>query len=764
MISSRSAVRTTGLVVGAVVLLVPACTGSDSDPGAEDGGASAPSSVSAEIDNDDGLVVSFEAVGDADAYLLHLAGHDEPIRIESDQCADGACSVTLDRLSAADADEVTVSALSGEVESEPSAAVEVPAWPEPERQPESATPPANEPIDLLVSEVDAEGRPTVRTVTVPAGQDVEARIGELRQQDGVAGVSVAEPIIEDEGGFSTDGFPAGLATWQVEAMDFDALPAEPRGEGVTVAVIDDGITATHPNLDQADITETNVVEPGRDTPGEHGTAVTSLIVGEHSGLVPGIATGAAIRVHDVYNDGGEQTGGVGALAEAIVAAVDDGAQVINISLTARCAAWQEAMGSCPDEVLRPAVEYAENRDVVVVASAGNTGDGSDWCPGGGNETGWPAAFESVIAVGGTARDGSVWPCSPDVDYVDVLAPAAHLRAAVPPDEYQIVSGTSFSAPLVSGLIAVALAERPDLTPADVRTALSSSVAENGRLIATAFLQALNIELSVESPIDPTTAQQIVPFSLGLYLPPKSEVWRRAGLANSPLDPAAYSDGEAYYDDAQPPEDAFYPWRSAGLEWGFDDPFTVLIGGLLLIDADGNVTGTGHLQPHEYYTGHRVECPRPGFGIGTPWFSYRWDVPVTVSGHVAEDDVGRDVGELTLSLGEEATAQERGKLPDIKITHDTLDDCETVLAEYEAAWQDPGHPWSEVKTWPDKSISVTEPVYRQIILESPFVIAEGFFPPTEPDTPDSSVYTSGGTLADGVGFRLRVGDIDFAQLS
>ncbi len=232
----------------------------------------------------------------------------------------------------------------------------------------------------------------------------------------------------------------GLLDWLGVTGDNSAF-----GRGVKIAILDTGVAA-HPAF-QSLIRSINLV----DMPGDlailngHGTAVASMIIGNGS-MTPGVAPGADIISVRVANDRGISDSFL--LAQGIVAAVDAGARLINIS-----------MGSLGrSSVLDGAVTYAMERGALIFAAVGNNGIGQVY---------YPAANEGVIAVGAVDASGRHLDFSNTGNQVSVTAPGYALNAAWPGGQAAMVSGTSFSTPIVVGTVAAVMTEGSagTLTPA-----------------------------------------------------------------------------------------------------------------------------------------------------------------------------------------------------------------------------------------------------------------------------------------------------------
>lgn len=228
------------------------------------------------------------------------------------------------------------------------------------------------------------------------------------------------------------------------------------GSGVIVAVLDTGVS-THEAF-SGEIRSLDLVampENLADWNG-HGTAVASLIASDDA-LTPGVAPGAEIFSIRVADDAGNSNSFV--LAEGIVKAVDAGAKVINIS-----------MGSFGDSaIMRDAIAYADKRGVLLVAAVGNNGIG---------RVTYPAAYESVIAVGAVDATGEHLDFSNSGSAVDLVAPGYGVNAAWSGNEAARVSGTSFSAPIVSGAVA-ALMSQKNISARQAYDLLSSNLNDGG---------------------------------------------------------------------------------------------------------------------------------------------------------------------------------------------------------------------------------------------------------------------------------------------
>jgi subtilisin family serine protease len=196
----------------------------------------------------------------------------------------------------------------------------------------------------------------------------------------------------------------------------------------------------------------------------HGTMVASIAAGRGESEIIGAAPKAQLlSVSIAFGVQGLDTDSQ--IANGIIWAVDNGAQVINLSLTRNSVSWPESWDR--------AFLYAFENDVVIVAAVGNRSDGTE-------EVSAPATIPGVISVAGLDKSGLA---SDDFSTnglsIGVTAPAENLIGAFPGGEYRMWSGTSGSAPIVSGLVALIRSMYPEMDAANVINRVISSAKKVG---------------------------------------------------------------------------------------------------------------------------------------------------------------------------------------------------------------------------------------------------------------------------------------------
>ena len=283
-----------------------------------------------------------------------------------------------------------------------------------------------------------------------------------------------------------------------------------NGAGITVAVIDSGVDARHPDLEGQVLPGLDLVDPkgngDTDLVG-HGTTVSAIIAGRNDDAVGvvGIAPKAKILPVRVLNEENRYNDAI-IVARGVRWAVDHGARVINLSLG----------GNGVSAPLAAALDYAFAKDVVVVACTGNVSASAT------NEVWYPAREPGVIAVAGMDREGAgLWSGSITGKETVVAAPATQLVGARSGGGYWEVQGTSFAAPMVSATAALIRSRWPTMPAGEVinriiRTAKDRGVAGRDAVFGFGLVDpaaALTAEIPavVDNPLDTSPAPGIARF-------------------------------------------------------------------------------------------------------------------------------------------------------------------------------------------------------------------------------------------------------------
>ncbi len=232
--------------------------------------------------------------------------------------------------------------------------------------------------------------------------------------------------------------------------------------GVTVAVVDSGVQSTHPDLAGRVLPGYDYVNNDSDPSDDngHGTAVAGVAAAKgNDGIgVAGAAWNVSILPVKVMSASG--SGSHSAIANGINYSADRGARIINLSLG----------GTSSSRTLQSAVNYAWNKNCVLIAAAGNNGTSTAV---------YPAAYSNVVAVSATTSADTMASFSSYGSFVDLSAPGQDITTTWPGGGYVTISGTSFSSPLTAGVAALALSVNPALSNSQVSSLLTSNADDLG---------------------------------------------------------------------------------------------------------------------------------------------------------------------------------------------------------------------------------------------------------------------------------------------
>lgn len=304
-----------------------------------------------------------------------------------------------------------------------------------------------------------------------------------------------DPRLDDQWALDAGRDPAGVRqAWRVS-----------QGAGVVVAVVDSGVDGSHPELQGAlwrnprerlngrdddangfvdDIHGVNLIDRSGDVTDRdgHGTEVAGVIAARrgNSDGGAGVAPRAQIMAVKVFDPRvGDGLAQPGSLPRAIRYAARMGAKIINVSMS----------GPDLSQRMIDAVAYAHREGATVVAAAGNAHRSADLHPE------YPAAMmtSNVLSVAGTGQNGglmhgSAW----GRRSVQLAAPGEGIFTLGLSSRYMWATGTSMSAPMVSGALALLQAARPDLSQRQLRRLLLDSARRDPQLAGKVSAGALDV--------------------------------------------------------------------------------------------------------------------------------------------------------------------------------------------------------------------------------------------------------------------------------
>jgi len=291
-------------------------------------------------------------------------------------------------------------------------------------------------------------------VAAPEGKRDQA-LASLRRE---SSVELIEREVVLDGLETTPNDPAWPDQWGLRTIGFPKAWDVTRGSSkIVVAVLDTGVDGSHPDLRGAIVPGRDIVHRDADPKDDngHGTAVAGIIAARGNNGIGLAGACWACLVMPVKVLGRDGTGTTADVSAGIIWAADHGARVINLSLG--------APGTT--EAFSGAIAYASSKDVVVIASAGNSGVATPF---------YPAAEGSVIGVAASNPKDELYSWSNRGAWVLVAAPGCN-DATWPGGQYVLFCGTSAAAPLVAGVAALFRSAKPGATAHETVDAVEKAV-------------------------------------------------------------------------------------------------------------------------------------------------------------------------------------------------------------------------------------------------------------------------------------------------
>lgn len=288
-------------------------------------------------------------------------------------------------------------------------------------------------------------------------------------------VSTAEPNLIFNTLFTPDDPQLGQQYGLNKVKAYNAWDIKQGEDSVTVAIVDTGIDPNHPDLAANLVPGFNALSNNTNTTDDHGhgTHVAGIAagIGNNASGIAGLGFGCKMMPIKVLGANG--SGSTSAVANGIIWAADNGADVINMSLG----------GSMGTTVMADAIEYAVSKGSVVIAAMGNDA---------GNVQNFPAAYAtsipSLIAVGSTDNADQRSYFSNYGNWITVAAPGSSIMSTLPGysvqmnpsgGHYGLANGTSMATPFVAGLAALLKSQNSNYSPAQIKQAIQDGADDLG---------------------------------------------------------------------------------------------------------------------------------------------------------------------------------------------------------------------------------------------------------------------------------------------
>jgi|GEM_PF-1446152 len=325
--------------------------------------------------------------------------------------------------------------------------------------------------DTVIDMLDAEDE---TIAAVETGEDLAVKMAEYEADPNVESVqpNFVYTLQDEVTALAIVNDTYTSEQWYLDGSTFirDAWDHAKTEKTVKVAVIDTGVQANHPDLsanissesydfvkDTSSMTDSN----------GHGTHVAGILaaVANNKIGIAGVSYNAELLCYRVFQviNGKEQTDSL-TLTQAYMEALNDGAQIINLSLGGY------GSDTIMDTVLLKAIETAEEYGTITVCAGGNDNT---------SRISYPSDYDACISVTATDQSNNRASFSDYNQYKDIAAPGVNILSTYKSSNYATMNGTSMASPVVAGVISLMLAANPDLTSEQVKDILYTTATDLG---------------------------------------------------------------------------------------------------------------------------------------------------------------------------------------------------------------------------------------------------------------------------------------------
>jgi subtilisin family serine protease len=254
--------------------------------------------------------------------------------------------------------------------------------------------------------------------------------------------------------------PNFTGAWHLQTMGAPSAWDYTMGSGVTIAILDSGVDATHPDLAPQLVPGYNFYDNTSNTSdvSGHGTAIAGIAAAASNNGIGVASVAGSGRIMPLRITDTSGYGYWSAAAQSLSWAADHGARVANISY----------QGASASGTIQTAANYFRSKGGVVFVAAGNTGTQDNTAP---------TSLITVVSATDSSDQRASW--STYGSFVDLSAPGVGIWTTTVGGGYSAVSGTSASSPVAAGVAALVIARRPDFTASQVDATLASTAVDLG---------------------------------------------------------------------------------------------------------------------------------------------------------------------------------------------------------------------------------------------------------------------------------------------